>query len=245
MAVPNHDFGGLIRRGREQLGLSHTRVAELVGRAPSTLRTWERGGQPPADPNVVSSLAAVLGVDEAKLFEAAGLDPPLYDAAPRLDDAYRQIAPGETDAPRSDVQLSHPIEDRVVQPSVTDRHAPDPDDRPTSVEAPVRPPTPPGPARAPARDVIDSVGGLVRELRRRLTSDRSSRRLARRPPTVGAPRPPAHPSYLEDPEQRLGYQLRSLYTAVGVALLLVVLIWAAGELLEALSVTWESLVQNL
>ena len=76
-------FGSLIAEHRERLGLSSGRVAELVGRSPGTVRAWERGRSQPEDPIVVSSLAAVLGIDETELFLAAGMEPPRASAPGR------------------------------------------------------------------------------------------------------------------------------------------------------------------
>ena len=45
--------------------MSHSRVGDLIGRSPSTVKAWERGRSLPTDANVVSSLAAVLGIDRA------------------------------------------------------------------------------------------------------------------------------------------------------------------------------------
>ena len=51
------------------------------------------------------------------------------------------------------------------------------------------------------------------------------------PPTVGWQ--VAEPSYLEDPEQKLVYRLRWVYTLAGLLFLLIVLVWASGRMLEA------------
>ncbi|GEM_PF-1259905 len=92
--MSNRDFGGLVRRSRERLGLSQTRLGELVGRAASTIRAWERGQAVPTDPTAVSSLAAVLGLDEPELFALAGLDPPLLiEDHPTIEQSLREIAP--------------------------------------------------------------------------------------------------------------------------------------------------------
>jgi transcriptional regulator with XRE-family HTH domain len=91
--VSDRDFGVLIRQSRERLGLTPSRVAELIGRAPGTIRAWEKGTSTPADAGVVSTLAAVLGIDEVSLFEAAGLEPPVSDAAPTVRESLSSITP--------------------------------------------------------------------------------------------------------------------------------------------------------
>jgi transcriptional regulator with XRE-family HTH domain len=65
-------FGDLVRRGREQAGLSQARLAELVGKSASTIRAWEQGRTRPGDAQVVSAVAAVLGVDEEDMLGKAG-----------------------------------------------------------------------------------------------------------------------------------------------------------------------------
>ncbi len=88
-------FGALIRRRREELGLSYSRVGELVGRAPSTVRAWERGQAVPADPHVLRSLAAILDIDEGSLFAIAGLEAPIVEPSLTIEQALASIAPHE------------------------------------------------------------------------------------------------------------------------------------------------------
>ena len=68
-------FGDSIRRGREAVGLSQARVAQLIGRSPSTVRAWEQGRSNPSDSESVAALAAVLGLDENNLLGKAGFEP--------------------------------------------------------------------------------------------------------------------------------------------------------------------------
>lgn len=92
--MSSREFGGLVKRSRERLGLSQTRVGELVGRAPSTVRAWERGQSIPNDPSALSSLAAVLGLDEVELYRLAGLEPPMViENFPTIEQSLREIAP--------------------------------------------------------------------------------------------------------------------------------------------------------
>lgn len=57
-------FSGFLQQRREALGISVARFAELVGRSPSTVRSWERGRSRPGDPTTVAAISAVLDVDE-------------------------------------------------------------------------------------------------------------------------------------------------------------------------------------
>jgi transcriptional regulator with XRE-family HTH domain len=75
-------FGDSIRRGREIAGLSQAKVAELIGKSPSTIRSWELGRTSPAEAAAVSALAAVLGINESTLLRRAGFDEPA--PVPRL-----------------------------------------------------------------------------------------------------------------------------------------------------------------
>lgn len=59
-------------------------------------------------------------------------------------------------------------------------------------------------------------------------------------PAPGPPRGAAGRSYLEDPDQRLAYRLRVLYTVVGLFVLTLVGVWATGNLLRALGDVWNA-----
>lgn len=57
------DLAALIRDRRHELGLTQAQLAELVGRAPSTIGSWERGRSRPADEATVEALVRVLDLD--------------------------------------------------------------------------------------------------------------------------------------------------------------------------------------
>jgi transcriptional regulator with XRE-family HTH domain len=67
-------FGDFVRRAREQAGLTQSRLAQLIGKSPTTIRSWEHGRTNPADPGAVSAMAAVLGLDETELLGQAGFE---------------------------------------------------------------------------------------------------------------------------------------------------------------------------
>lgn len=67
-------FGQLIKEQRIEKGLTQQRLADLVGRSPSTVRSWERDRATPNDETVIDSLSAVLGLDKGVLFELAGVE---------------------------------------------------------------------------------------------------------------------------------------------------------------------------
>ncbi|HJU80661.1 MAG TPA: helix-turn-helix transcriptional regulator [Acidimicrobiia bacterium] len=78
-------FGDSIRRGRETAGLSQARVAQLIGRSPSTVRAWEQGRSQPSDSDSVAALAAVLGLDENNLLHKAGFEPAAQSSRASLE----------------------------------------------------------------------------------------------------------------------------------------------------------------
>ncbi|HKX75026.1 MAG TPA: helix-turn-helix transcriptional regulator [Acidimicrobiia bacterium] len=91
-------FGDLIRRGREKARISQARLAELIGRSPSTIRSWEHGRTRPSDRSYLKALAAVLGLAEQELVEAAGLEVVEVEPPPRptVEEELRTLAPERT-----------------------------------------------------------------------------------------------------------------------------------------------------
>lgn len=63
-------LGELIKQRRTELGMTQARLAELVGKSASAVRSWERGRAAPKGEATRSALAAVLGVTDDDL-EAA------------------------------------------------------------------------------------------------------------------------------------------------------------------------------
>jgi transcriptional regulator with XRE-family HTH domain len=228
--------------------MSHSRVADLIGRSPATIKAWERGRSVPAEANVVSSLAAVLGIDEALLFQAAGMDRPGMPPRRSLGESLAEIAPshsstaagastgstkGDADgaelrAPVSsvDVQESEPPPAREGSALQSRREL-----RANAVGAPVPPPEP-GRGSAAILNAFDRIASRFRRKPRRHA-------LVATPvtPTV----PTSQPSYVEDPEQRLLYRFRSVLLVVGVLVLAVVFVWSAGEFLDAVGSSLDAL----
>jgi transcriptional regulator with XRE-family HTH domain len=95
--MPVRSFGRTVRYRRTQLGLSQTKLGELVGRSPSTIRSWERDKSHPNDPHVITALSAILGVDERSLFEKAGQPEPKVETSPTIEQELASLSPGGAD----------------------------------------------------------------------------------------------------------------------------------------------------
>ena len=229
-------FSALLRRGRAATGLSYQRIAELVGRSPSTIRNWERARSTPTDPEVVVALAAVLAISEEELLSAAGLvvDSPagvFADLVPsdlgpddledqETGDALDEQAPdahGEELKKLPD-QGSHALP--VGVPSVEPEAGSEPQlARETSESEPASP---------RAGGEVEPVVAVEPETEPE--GKRDAGHPAPRRPVPAAARPPvsvpsaAHttePSYLEDSRQMVTYRVRAALTvALGIVLLL-------------------------
>ena len=238
--VSDRDFAGLIRQSRERLGLTASRVAELIGRAPGTIRAWEKGTSQPSDAVVVSSLAAVLGIEEGVLFEAAGLEPPVVQSRPTVRQALSSIAPEAT----VDAEARRPArEDEVtirepVGGSTTFKRSRVEESKETELVESATVASVPAEGRERHVAVRPSFADRLRA-----ATVRRQPRPASAPSTL--PPAPRAPSYLEDPTERWSYRLRSIYTAVGVVVLFLVLGWAAANFFSSLGEVWEILTSNL
>ncbi len=315
------EFSELVRQRRSRLGLSQTRLAQLVGRSASAVRAWERGSSRPNDPLLVSALAAVLGVHEVVLRESLGLadegQTPAPDALEVLFDAEEEdqaawealsahvtggslpegsekIAPSRSfGLTGEDRPVVEPSDNRLVglaggdagQPlrtpaeGVPDVPGPEPPaarrpgglrpaevaPTPETVAAQALPqvPEPEPPAGVPpALDSAEPAEGPAWP-REPVRGDQSGRAGAT-PAAVGAepglpgsggegaatqlvaspirtepPLAPGEPSYLEDPREMATYWVRTALTVAIGLFLLIVLIWAMGNLGDSLSGVWE------
>lgn len=245
--VSDSDFSGLISQSRERLGLTTSRVAELIGRSPGTLRAWEKGTSRPTEDSVVSSLAAVLGIEERVLFEAAGLEPPVLESSPSMRQALSTLTPRDR-VERSD----HPDGTASGREATADR----PEDS-ASFSRSGREPGPNSATLDGGDDeestLAETASSTVAHVRTRGRSGFADRlraatvRRAPRPASAPSTLPPVPmaPSYMEDANERWSYRLRSIYTAAGVLLMFIVLGWAASNFLESLGELWSQLTANL
>lgn len=232
-------FGSLISEHRERLGLSSGRVAELVGRSPGAVRAWERGRSQPDDPVVVSSLAAVLGIDERELFIAAGLEPPRASAPFSLEETLSAIAP------TASRRATEPVDMPDAPTDGSGRHARSVEEdklggRESALDR----------LRTAIESVTESVGESSERRGGRSKAPSRQQPIVRPAPmTVVAQSNRKRPfnalSYMEDVEERWSYRIRSMLTVAGVGALGLILIWAGSELLGAVGDVWDALTAGL
>lgn len=218
------EFGGLIRDAREKLGLSPHRVAELIGRGSGIVKAWERGRAVPTDPVVITSLAAVLALDESRLFRAAGIDPPHRQPHLTIEQELATIAPSRESRPMATPDAGTETTPEDVSRSVITQETQVPAPQPASATSAVTEYVArqaPSPASVPERA-----------------------RQERRVPQVTSEHPVAA-SYMDDPDERWSYRLRSVWTAAGVAALGVLMLWAGSRALDAFGDVWDALLSGL
>ena len=234
--MPERTFGRTVRYRRTKLGLSPAKLGELVGRSPSTIRSWERDKSVPTEPGVLHTLAAILGVDEKLLFEKAGQEVPAhYESSPTVEEALASLQ--SVDQP----DLSGTPDDSVESEDVGLDHENEVSDAEGLFEPGEQEVREPEPEPDPEPDAFKesvSVG---------TTTDSQAGYL--KPPepyvvTTATP-PLVEPSYMEDSSQRQLYRVRNLATLVVVVALVIALIWALSESLGALSSWWDDFFGSL
>jgi transcriptional regulator with XRE-family HTH domain len=242
-------FGNSIRRGREAVGLSQSKVAQLIGKSPSTLRSWELGRSQPSDSSSVSAIAAVLGLDEHDLLGRAGFEASPEPTRTTMENdlsSLRQSAVEtlppvaamriQTNGPRHLGNRVPPVKRVLVK--VDTAQVVDHQDHPLLTQG---------------KQVAARIETWAQSLEQRLR-DRPKREPRARPATTRVPRtspptpinPVAQPvvvakSYLEDEDERDFYRRRAAITTVVVVLLFVVFWWslrntgsAMGEFLSGM-----------
>ncbi|MFQ5522300.1 MAG: helix-turn-helix domain-containing protein [Acidimicrobiia bacterium] len=125
--MPERSFGRTIRYRRTKLGLSQTKLGELVGRSASTIRDWERDRTRPNDPGVVAAVAAVLGIEERILFDKLDLKRPEMETSPTVEEVLAELAP-EAEQPEGVETVPPPASDEETEP----REPPRPDSAPAT-----------------------------------------------------------------------------------------------------------------
>ena len=103
--MPERSFGRTVRYRRTKLGLSQAKLAELVGRSTNTIRSWERDSSQPNDPKVLSTLAAILAIDERLLFDKVGVPLPDAEASETVEQALATLSPERPPSSSSEASL--------------------------------------------------------------------------------------------------------------------------------------------
>lgn len=237
--MPERSFGRTVRYRRTKLGISQARLGQLVGRSPATIRSWESDKSVPNDADVVSTLAAVIGVDERMLFDKAGIEQPIaVETSPTIEEALATLAPeivpmGEPEgiAKGSEGEPAH------IEASTASLFDTIPDERVDELEQLLEEYE--GDAATPEGDFDAGHAVVVGN------SPVSSRALVetatayiRETPTSP---PPAsmilvtEASYMEDPVEKRFYQVRTLATVAGIVALGIAFLWAVSRGLGAFS----------
>lgn len=222
-------LGDLMQRRRAALGLTQARLAELVGRSPSTIRSWERDRSVPAEPSAYAALSAVLGLTDEEI-ESAISGGRSQTPAPDATDLEGSL-PGDPDPTGASIEPPPAGGSPELEADRGDRPA---DGRPLAARSGETGSTP-APSGSPGGDRRDppEAGPATPSSR----ADETVRTEAAPPePAVSraVSRLPRVPSYLDDPAEVRTYRARTILTAVLLVLMLMVLVWAFGEAREAL-----------
>lgn len=230
--MPERSFGRTVRYRRTKLGLSQAKLGELVGRSTATIRSWERDTSRPTDPEVLATLAAILGLSERQLFDKADVERPQFEEiSPTVEQALATLQPVQSaesvdGAPRDNNESDH---DATSEPVVAEAN-------PTASMVSEELTRADEPALQPSEPERESVG-----------VDGGAAYVAPPDPYVRTPPTPtlADVSYMEDRSQRQMYRVRTLATLVGVVALVVALIWALQEGVGAFGEWWDAFFGNL
>lgn len=206
----------MVRYRRTSLGLSQSKLGELVGRSTATVRSWERDDSRPTDPDVLATLAAILGIDERQLFDKAEVErPDQVEDSPTVEQALATLSP-----PGSET-IEQPRQEPRVSVVAADTTAVTGDLRAarvtSSLQSIAKSPSPAPAYTAPPDPYV---------------------RTATTPSLADA-------SYMEDQSQRQMYRVRTLATLVVLVALVVALIWAIQEGFGALDSWWDEFFGNL
>jgi transcriptional regulator with XRE-family HTH domain len=257
-------FGDLVRRGREEAGLSQSRLALLIGKSPTTIRAWEHGRTNPADPGAVAALAAVLGLDEAELLGRAGFELPAARTRPSARQELNNLASERTEMialaalPEAPVK---PVKTGVAEPDLLDspvtmetapEHAAEADvDVKTATTAPISPSVPPVDVPKPklqfSKLQIPKLPILKLPIAKPKVSSPKTRIVVTQqvPPTAAPISSNGYVggrSYLEDEAEKDFYRRRGVITAVVLVFMVIVIWWALGRTGGAIGDLIESIV---
>ena len=210
----------IIQRRRADLGLTQAQLAERIGRTASTVQRWERGVATPPK-SLLAPLAKALQVSERDLAVAFGRDTAGTTPAQAPG---AQASPGQASvaAPAAQASTQAPTSRAVVAPTSTEALSEGPEPGAIAIE---EQPTVAVPAVTAAAPVASAPKARPQR-----------RSPMRRAPAVD---PAEGLSYIENPSQRFRYWLRTALTVVVGIVLLLILVWAFGELRTALGDVWD------
>ena len=248
-------FGDFVRRAREQAGLTQSRLAQLIGKSPTTIRSWEHGRTNPADPGAVSAMAAVLGLDENELLGQAGFEDPASATATTARQELSGLASEQdrtfSPAPLPEASGSTPVVTDLPEPlplpdgeripfAASIEVAPPAADKAEAVTITVLPaPTPAAPAAEPTieKPVRDVPGPRTRIVVTQQPAPGTS--VGSSNGYVGAL------SYVEDETEKDFYRRRGVITAMVLAFMVIVIWWALGRTGGAIADLIEGIVGSL
>ncbi len=245
-------FGDFVRRAREQAGLTQSRLAQLIGKSPTTIRSWEHGRTNPADPGAVSAMAAVLGLDETELLGQAGFEesgtPTALSARQELSSLASErdvmFLPVVTE-PSGPVMTgsARTSEESALADEITDvpiiGAAPAETEPITITIAPERVPAPAAAAAEPALDepVRETPGPRTKIVVTHQSATGAS--LGSSNGYVGAL------SYVEDEAEKDFYRRRGLITALVLVFMVIVVWWGLGRTGGAIGDLIDAIVGSL
>lgn len=249
---PEMTFGRSVRFRRTKIGLSQTRLGELVGRSSAAVRSWERDASVPTDPSVLEALSAVLGIDKQILFEKAGIGTPAIETSPTVEEALGTLAPVPPSVSVAEPDVGDPDRSEPELEIQYDGEADGSDD--DSAEEFTLPLE--EPVEEPAEDLFEESDSQDDDASADLVALGALTTRQERPQvgfaspvesivyTVPAP-PVVEPTYIEDESQRQVYRLRNLATLVLAVGLIVMFFWAMSNGWSELNSWWDEFFGQL
>jgi transcriptional regulator with XRE-family HTH domain len=262
--MPERSFGRTIRYRRTKLGLSQAKLGELVGRSASTIRAWERDSSLPNEGAVITALSAVLAVDRRSLFEKAGLEIPMEETSPTMEEAFASLGtePRATPVFLESTATPGPVPEVeeseievVIEPELEPEIEPETEFESESEaeseldEAEWKPDEEPYPIwepRFPEETLVKSTPVVSNLVTPSMPAPAPAFVEPPDPFVLAAPTPPlVEPSYMEDTAQRQLYRVRSLATVALLVGMGIVFLWALSSTFDALGSWWEDFIGTL
>jgi transcriptional regulator with XRE-family HTH domain len=257
--MPERSFGRTIRYRRTKLGLSQAKLGELVGRSASTIRAWERDSSLPNDGAVITALSAVLAVDRRSLFEKAGLEIPMEETSPTMEEAFASLGtepratpvflestatPGPV--PEADESEIEVIIEPEVEPDTEFQAAAESEVDEPGEWKPEEEPYPIWEPKFPEEALVKSTPVVPNVVTPSMPAPAPAFVEPPDPFVLAAATPPlVEPSYMEETAQRQLYRVRNLATVVLLVGMGIVFLWALSSTFDALGSWWENFIGTL